>query len=84
MERDRTWLIDIRKEKGFTQQEVANNLTISRSTYALIESGLRNPSPDSAKQIANILGFNWVIFFDDSWCEKKQKGNCKYSKSKAS
>jgi putative transcriptional regulator len=82
MERDRTWLIDLRKKKGLTQQQVADALTINRSTYALIESGLRNPSPDSAKQIANVLGFHWVIFFDNEWCDKKQIGGENYLKSK--
>jgi transcriptional regulator with XRE-family HTH domain len=83
MERDRTWLIGLRKKKGLTQQQVADQLTINRSTYALIESGLRNPSPDSAKQIANVLGFVWVIFFDNQWCDKKQTNKEKHPKSKA-
>ncbi|MCC5466805.1 helix-turn-helix transcriptional regulator [Pelosinus baikalensis] len=83
MKHDRIWLIDLRKKRGLTQQQVADSLTINRSTYALIESGLRNPSPDSAKQIANVLGFEWVIFFDNEWCDKKQKSGGNYPKSKA-
>lgn len=84
MEKDRSWLIDIRKKSGLTQQQVADKLIIHRSTYALIESGLRNPSPNSAKQIAKVLGFEWVIFFDNVRCEKKQKVKSKHKKPQAS
>lgn len=40
----RTNLIKLRNEKGYTQQEVADHLDISRRMYGSIETGDRNPS----------------------------------------
>ena len=33
--------------------------------YGYIESGERNPSIETAKRIAKVLGFNWTMFFED-------------------
>lgn len=60
------WLKAIREEKGFTQEEVARKIGTSQPTYCNIESGARNPSVKTAKQIAATLGFNWTRFFEDS------------------
>ncbi|NQX68460.1 helix-turn-helix transcriptional regulator [Paenibacillus alba] len=57
------WLIKIRIEKGFTQEQVADSTEIKRPYYTMIETGYRNPSVKVAKKIANVLGFNWTIFF---------------------
>jgi len=37
-------LTELRKEKGVTQQTIANHLGISQQTYARYESGTREPS----------------------------------------
>ena len=34
----------LRKERGFTQQQVADYLNLDRSTYAYYESGRTNPN----------------------------------------
>ena len=34
-----SWLLDFRKEKGITQEELANELGISKGTVSKIESG---------------------------------------------
>lgn len=71
MER-RTWLVEIRVEKGLTQEEVANLSQITRAYYTQIENGYRAPSVSVAKRIAQALGFQWTIFFKDECSERRQ------------
>lgn len=59
----RKWLSELRKTQGFSQEHVASNVGIARSVYSRIESGERNPSVATAKKIANVLQFQWTIFF---------------------
>lgn len=63
----RNWLIAIRKEKNMTQCEVAEVSGISNNYYSWIETGERgNPLPvDTAKKIAEALGFDWTLFYED-------------------
>ena len=60
----REWLASIRNTKGFTQKQVGDICGISRSFYADIERGSRNPKVDTAKDIGNALGFDWTLFFE--------------------
>lgn len=62
----RTWLKAIRKEKGLSQKEVAMAVDIAQSSYAGIELGKRNPRVETAKKIAELLGFDWTCFFDEA------------------
>ncbi|ARX66043.1 XRE family transcriptional regulator [Bacillus toyonensis] len=61
----RGWLIEKRKEVNKTQEKIAYKAKISRSMYAMIEKGERNPSVLVAKNIAFVLNFDWTIFFED-------------------
>lgn len=61
----RTWLKEIRKDKGLTQLDVANKANIERSYYTMIESGKRKPSVTVAKSIGKTLNFDWTIFFSE-------------------
>lgn len=61
----RRWLLDIRKSLNLTQEQVASKAGIARTTFASIEKGERNPSVSNAKKIANVLNFNWTIFFEE-------------------
>lgn len=58
---------------GLTQQQVATEAFIDRSFYTQIESGLRNPSVDTAKAIAKALKISWTIFFNDEYGETQLK-----------
>lgn len=60
----RYWLGNIRELKGFTQKAVAEKVGISRSFYSDIEQGTRNPKVTTAKRIADVLGFDWTLFFE--------------------
>ena len=60
----RLWLIEARKKKEFSQNEVATKCGISRQYYNFIENGERNCPVDTAKKIAEVLGFAWTKFFE--------------------
>ena len=53
----RTYLIKKRLNTNFSQSDIANLVGISRQYYNSIENGLRRPSPEIAKKIANCLNF---------------------------
>ena len=58
----RDWLIEIRGKRS--QQKVADQIGIAQSTYASLETGVRNPSVKMAKRIAEVMHFEWTRFFD--------------------
>lgn len=62
-------LKDIRLKAKYTQKCVAELSGITESFYCLIEKGYRRPSPETAKRIAIVLGFenygyDWTKFYD--------------------
>lgn len=63
----RIWLRNLRHQRGLTQEEVAVRANISRTYYVQLEnqSGCPSLSPDTAKKIAKVLGFEWSIFFEE-------------------
>ena len=61
----REWLKKIRLENNLTQEELADQIQVARTTYAMYEQGERTPSVARAKKIADQLGFDWVLFFTD-------------------
>lgn len=58
------YLKEKRKKRNMTMRDVGEKANISESYYSLIERGKRNPSPKTAKQIANVLGFKWTKFYE--------------------
>jgi len=54
-----------RKELGLLQEEIANQLNISRQHYNAIENNRSKPSVELAKALAEVLGISWTIFFDN-------------------
>lgn len=59
------WILELRKAKGMTQEEVANATDVERASYSNIENGKRRPSVAVAKRIADVLGFDWTRFFEE-------------------
>lgn len=63
----RTLLVSERERQGFTQQQIAEAIGISRSHYAMIECGYKDPSYKISVRIKRILcHLNDDIFFDKS------------------
>lgn len=83
----RVWLKEIREKSGMSQMIVAKKAGISQNYYSSIETGVRgNPlNVDVAKKIAEALGFDWTMFYEedirakeiaqDSNKNKKQNAN---------
>ena len=61
----RDWLKSIRVNKGFTQSDIAEMACVDVTMISRIELGERRPSVGVAKRIANALGFNWTLFYQD-------------------
>lgn len=62
----RVKLKNMREEKGFSVEDVAMFLNISKSHYYKIESGIRNPNFILADKIAKLFNSNVNdIFFDN-------------------
>lgn len=53
----------IRETKGYTQQQLAEEIRKDRSLIAKIESGIAFPSVGTAKAIASVLDVDWTLFF---------------------
>lgn len=81
--RMRKSLIMLRKNKGITQAEVAESIGISRSFYALIESGFRCPTYRIAKQLAIIFNREVEELFFDVDDFKMKQIDCEFLKSKS-
>ena len=60
----REWLVRLREAKGMTQKALAEQVKISQPSMCDIEQGVNTPRPDTAKRIAQVLGFDWTRFFD--------------------
>ena len=54
--RPRSKLIKLRNEKGFTQEQMARLLKVTRATYANYETGYRNPNLKTIIEMKKILG----------------------------
>lgn len=63
----RQWLVDIRKQAGLKQRDVAERAGISQPFYSAIETGKRgNPlKVVYARAIAAALGFSWEKFYEE-------------------
>lgn len=53
-----------RKQLGLSQEELAKQLGITRQYYNAVENGRNVPSVPLAKELANMLGIDWTIFFE--------------------
>ena len=53
------------KERHLSKNQAAVILDIDRSYMTHIVTGRKKPSPDMAKRIGLLLGFDWRIFYDD-------------------
>lgn len=69
---NRDWLVELRNNKKFTQEFVALQSGIQRAYYTQIEKGVRNPSVEIAKRIADCLSFDWTLFFEKVCSEMRQ------------
>ncbi|WP_339233912.1 helix-turn-helix transcriptional regulator [Oceanobacillus sp. FSL W7-1281] len=63
-----------RIKKGFSQRGLGRAANLSGALINQIESNDRNPSPESAKKICDVLQVNFDdIFFTESVCKSEQE-----------
>ncbi len=58
-------LRQLRNERGWSQQELAERLAVSRQTVIAIEKGRYDPSLPLAFKIARVFGLPIETIFDD-------------------
>lgn len=58
-------LKSIRSDKGLTQQELADECGVGRTTICQIELGVNHPSVELAKRLGERLGVDWTGFFGE-------------------
>ena len=68
------YLTMFRKQKGFTQAQMAEKLEISRSTYANYESGNRSPNLEALEYISEILGCSMDDLFGKTMVQSSRRG----------
>lgn len=54
----------IRKEKGFSQQDIADKLSMNRVQYNRIETGKSDPTMNVLQRIAGVLEIEIIQFFE--------------------
>lgn len=54
----------LRKQKGLTQEQLADKVRVTSSYIGFIEQGVRNPSINTADKIARALGTKLSELFD--------------------
>jgi len=62
---------DLRKKKGYSQEELAHRAEIDRTYMTSVENGKRNISIRNIEKILSGLDISFNDFFDDKIFEKK-------------
>jgi putative transcriptional regulator len=74
--RKNTALIKARKEKGYTQSNLAELMECQKTTISNWENGYAKPKLSDAFKLANILGKNIeLIFFEDDIQDSQTETN---------
>ena len=57
---------ELRTAKGITQEQLAKECEVQRTTITMIEIGENKPSVELAKKLGKIFEVAWSDFFEDS------------------
>ena len=57
-------IVELRKKKGLTQEDLCDSIGVDRSYMGFIERGERNPTLDKIGKIADALGVSLKELFD--------------------
>lgn len=57
-------IAELRKEKGLTQEQLAEKINMDRTFVGYLEKGDRNPSVETANKIARALGVDISDIFN--------------------
>ena len=59
-------LKELRTAKGMTQEQLAKECEVQRTTITMIEIGENKPSVELAKKLGTIFDVAWPNFFEDT------------------
>ena len=62
---DKLNIKELRIAKGLTQEQLANECGVQRTTITMIELGENKPSVELAKKLGDIFEVAWSDFFED-------------------
>ena len=57
---------ELRIAKGLTQEQLANECGVQRTTITMIELGENKPSVELAKKFGEVFNVKWSDFFEDA------------------
>lgn len=57
---------ELRMSKGLTQEQLAKECDVQRTTITMIEIGENKPSVELAKKLGEIFNIPWYDFFEDA------------------
>ena len=63
---DKLNIKELRIAKGLTQEQLANECGVQRTTITMIELGENKPSVELAKKLGTIFDVTWSDFFEDT------------------
>ena len=66
-------LMELRKKHGYSQQEIADMLSVSRQTISNWESGQGAPALDKACELARIYKISLDELVGNEWKNRKKK-----------
>ena len=58
-------LKEFREHAGLLQIDLAAKAGVSQGAISQYENGSNQPSVEVAKRIAEVLSFDWTLFFED-------------------
>lgn len=67
-------LLQARKEKGYTQEQLADLIGVAKSTYTGYEKGNREPDVFKIKKLIKILGVTsgWLLDIDENLDKRRE------------
>lgn len=71
MNKFKTIFLNLRNSKNFTQEQMAKELGVSKSTIAMWETGNRLPAPDMFEQIADYFNVDLDYLYGRSSVKRK-------------
>lgn len=75
---------ELRNKKGIYQQELANILSVSKSTVAMWETNKREPDLETIKKIASYFGVStdYLIKWEEEWDEEVERLNQEFENNR--
>lgn len=57
---------ELREKAGFTQEQLAERMGVSKQAISKIELGRSKPTVENAKKLGEILHFDWTAIYESA------------------